>query len=54
MNSSRVIEAVTDFKKTFDGRISVTLEIVERGTMNLDDFALEAMQQLTESGGFVE
>ena len=29
---------------------SVTLEIVERGTMNLDDFALEAMQQLTESG----
>lgn len=50
LNSSRVIEAVTDFKKTFDGRISVTLEIVERGTMNLDDFALEAMQQLTESG----
>lgn len=50
LNSSRVIEAVTDFKKTFDGRIAVTLEIVERGTMNLDDFALDAMQQLTESG----
>ncbi|MCU3852529.1 EAL domain-containing protein [Enterobacter roggenkampii] len=50
LNSSRVIEAVTDFKKTFDGRIAVTLEIVERGTMHLDDFALDAMQQLTESG----
>lgn len=50
LNSSRVIEAVTDFKKVFAGRIAVTLEIVERGTMNLDDFALEAMQQLTESG----
>lgn len=50
LNSSRVIEAVTDFMKVFDGRIAVTLEIVERGTMNLDDFALEAMQQLTESG----
>ena len=50
LNSSRVIEAVTDFKKVFDGRIAVTLEIVERGTMNLDDFALDAMQQLTESG----
>ena len=41
---------MTDFKKVFDGRIAVTLEIVERGTMNLDDFALEAMLQLTESG----
>ncbi|EMN1226682.1 TPA: EAL domain-containing protein [Enterobacter roggenkampii] len=50
LNSSRVIEAVTDFMKVFDGRIAVTLEIVERGTMNLDDFALDAMQQLTESG----
>lgn len=50
LNSSRVIEAVTDFKKVFDGRIAVTLEIVERGTMNLDDFALDAMQQLTELG----
>ncbi|KUQ83622.1 MULTISPECIES: EAL domain-containing protein [Enterobacter cloacae complex] len=50
LNSPRVIEAVTNFKKVFDGRIAVTLEIVERGTMNLDDFALDAMQQLTESG----
>lgn len=50
LNSPDVIEAVTDFNKTFAGRIAVLLEIVERGTMHLDDFALDAMQQLTDAG----
>ncbi|RTP89390.1 EAL domain-containing protein [Enterobacter asburiae] len=50
LNAPRVIEAVTDFNKTFEGCIAVVLEIVERGTMNFDDFALESMQQLTASG----
>ncbi|MFZ5271568.1 EAL domain-containing protein [Enterobacter asburiae] len=50
LNASRVIEAVTDFNDTFEGRIAVVLEIVERGTMDFDDFALESMQQLTASG----
>lgn len=50
LNSPDVIEAVTDFNKTFAGRIAVLLEIVERSTMHLDDFALDAMQQLTDAG----
>lgn len=50
LNSPEVIEAVTDFNKTFEGRIAVLLEIVERGTMYFDDFALEAMQHLTDAG----
>ena len=41
LNAPRVIEAVTDFNKTFEDRIAVVLEIVERGTMNFDDFALD-------------
>ncbi|HGN8724081.1 TPA: EAL domain-containing protein [Enterobacter bugandensis] len=50
LNAPKVIEAVTEFNETFEGRIAVVLEIVERGTMNFDDFALESMQQLTASG----
>ncbi|MHB7569888.1 EAL domain-containing protein [Citrobacter braakii] len=50
LNAPKVIEAVTDFNETFEGRIVVVLEIVERGTMDFDDFALESMQQLTASG----
>lgn len=50
LNSPQVIEAVKEFNAHFRGRISVTLEIVERGTMVLDDFAIETMQQLTDAG----
>ncbi|WP_246044157.1 EAL domain-containing protein [Citrobacter arsenatis] len=50
LNSPRVIKEVTDFNETFEDRIAVVLEIVERGTMDFDDFALESMQQLTASG----
>lgn len=50
LNSPRVIEALEDFNAHFNGKIAVILEIVERGTMVLDDFALDAMQQLTGSG----
>lgn len=50
LNSPKVIEAVADFNKTFEGRIALVLQIVERGTMNFDDFALECMQHLTTSG----
>lgn len=50
LNSSRVIEAVTDFHKKFEGQISLVLEIVERGTAALNDFSLETMQHLTDTG----
>ncbi|WP_262810490.1 EAL domain-containing protein [Enterobacter quasiroggenkampii] len=50
LNSPQVIRAVADFNEVFRGRIGVVLEIVERGTLDLDDFALDAMHQLTEAG----
>ena len=50
LNVSAVTEAVMRFNRAFEGRINVVLEIVERGTMVLDDFALETMQQLTDAG----
>lgn len=50
LNSPRVIDALEDFNAHFRGKASVILEIVERGTMVLDDFALDAMQKLSESG----
>jgi EAL domain-containing protein (putative c-di-GMP-specific phosphodiesterase class I) len=48
LNAPDVIEAVTHFKRLFEGRIDVVLEIVERGNMVLDDFALDTLQQLSE------
>lgn len=50
INAPDVTEAVMRFNRKFKGRIGVVLEIVERGTMDLDDFALETMQQLTDAG----
>lgn len=50
LNSPRVIESVTDFHKKFEGKISLVLEIVERGTVALNDFSLETMQHLTATG----
>lgn len=50
LNSSRVIEAVIDFHKNFEGKISLVLEIVERGTLALNDFSLEIIQHLTDTG----
>lgn len=50
LNSPRVIEAVTGFHKNFEGKISLVLEIVERGTLALNDFSLETIQHLTDTG----
>lgn len=50
LNSPRVTRAIEDFNVHFMGRVALILEIVERGTMVLDDFALETMQQLTDAG----
>lgn len=50
LNSLRVTAAIEDFNARFSGKIAVILEIVERGTMVLDDFALEIMQRLTDAG----
>lgn len=50
LNAPQVTDAMMRFHREFEGRIGVVLEIVERGTMVLDDFALEAMQQLTDAG----
>lgn len=50
LNSPRVISAIEDFNQHFKGKVAVILEIVERGTMVLDDFALETMQQLSDAG----
>lgn len=50
LNAPQVIQAVEKFNAHFSGKIATILEIVERGTMVLDDFALETMQQLTEAG----
>lgn len=50
LNAPDVTEAVMRFLREFDGRIGIVLEIVERGTLVLDDFALETMQQLTDAG----
>ncbi|MFW0974330.1 EAL domain-containing protein [Leclercia pneumoniae] len=50
LNAPEVTDAVTHFNRVFEGRIGVVLEIVERGNMVLDDFALETMQQLSDAG----
>ncbi|MHA1071623.1 EAL domain-containing protein [Enterobacter ludwigii] len=50
LNVPEVTDAVMRFHRVFEGRIRVVLEIVERGAMVLDDFALETMQQLTDAG----
>lgn len=50
LNSPRVIDAIKDFNAHFKNDVAVVLEIVERGTIDLDDFALETMQELTEAG----
>lgn len=50
LNSLRVTKAVIDFNEFFAGKAGVTLEIVERGTIEFDDFALETMQGLTDAG----
>lgn len=50
LNAPKVIDAVTHFNHVFRGRIDIVLELVERGTLMLDDFALETMQQLTNAG----
>lgn len=50
LNSPRVTSAIEDFNEHFKGKVAVILEIVERGTMVLDDFALETMQQLSDAG----
>ncbi|MDX7624391.1 EAL domain-containing protein [Enterobacter bugandensis] len=50
LNVPAVTDAVMRFHRVFEGRIRVVLEIVERGAMVLDDFALETMQQLTDAG----
>lgn len=49
LNSTKVIDAIRSFNKYFMGA-SVVLEIVERGTTDFDDFALDAMQLLVEEG----
>ncbi|POT57184.1 hypothetical protein C3432_17670 [Citrobacter amalonaticus] len=50
LNSSRMVKAVKEFNIHFGKDIMVILEIVERGTLEFDDFALDAMQELVASG----
>ena len=50
LNSPRVIKSIYDFNDHFEGKIALVLEIVERGKMEFDDFALETMQRLTDAG----
>ncbi|POT58083.1 hypothetical protein C3432_09175 [Citrobacter amalonaticus] len=50
LNSPRTIKAVKNFSAHFGQRITVVLEIVERGTTEFDDFAQEVMQGLIRSG----
>lgn len=50
LSSPRVTKAIVSFNESFRGKAGVILEIVERGTMEFDDFALETMQDLTAAG----
>lgn len=50
LNSPGIVKAVKEFNMNFGKDIRVVLEIVERGTAEFDDFALDAMQDLVASG----
>ncbi|MCU6154367.1 EAL domain-containing protein [Enterobacter hormaechei] len=50
IKAPEVMDAVMRFQRVFEGRIRIVLEIVERGTLVLDNFALKTLQQLTGAG----
>lgn len=50
LNATKVVKAVHRFNEHFKGKASIVLEIIERGTVEFDDFALDTMDELVQKG----
>lgn len=50
LNVAKVVRAIHHFSEHFKGHASLVLEIIERGTVEFDEFALDTMDELVQKG----
>ncbi|MCX2867735.1 EAL domain-containing protein [Kluyvera cryocrescens] len=50
LSVAKIVKAVHRFNEHFKGKASIVLEIIERGTVEFDDFALDTMDELVQKG----